>query len=199
MAILISKATLAARFNSIVLGQLKTPAAGGATWFQGNVLGINTIPPVPLAVAQAGIGSHPQLGLRAEPPKTAADITVSELTVSNIYNFLHGLAMELTRVRKAQYVFYYSNPATATLKSAVMGTETTALKPSLALYFKIPGGQPPSSASPMSLADLDIFLDDLYEAVQDIRTNEIYLHTFTATAACHGSCHSACHGSRGRR
>lgn len=188
----VTKATIAAQFNSIVRNALNTPAPGAAPWFAGNVPGVPDVAGSIPGDGQAQIQSHGHLGARAEPGKSAADIPGAAAMSSSVFNVLHGFAMELTRVRRAQYVVYLGN-------SAVYATNTAALHPRFALYFPIPGGQV-EPGTVVTLADLNTFLGNLRSAVQNIRTNPAYLHTLTATAAaCHSNCHGSCHGSRGRR
>ncbi len=201
----ITKADIAARFNTLIINALNTPTAGTAPWYSGNVPFSGTIAPIPAGVPRANMEASDQLGPQAEPLKTAADIPGTNLVCVTLFNALHGLAMELTRVRKSQFIFYYGSPFVPvghvdynSNPTTIMGRSTAALHPRFALYFPIPGGQrDPGTA--ITATALDEFLDDLYEQIQHIRSDDIYMHTITATASCHSSCHSSCHGSRGRR
>jgi len=188
----LTKSVIVAKFNSIVRDSLNSPSPSQAPWFQGHVPGVGDVFGTPSGHAQAEIQSHFQLGNRNEPGKSVSDVPGAAAMASTVFNVLHGFAMELTRVRRARYVYYYNS-------QAVYSTNTAALIPAMSLYFPIPGGQREPGVV-ITEADIDNFLVSLRNAVQDIRTNDYYIHTLTAT--CHTNAPPPpppCHGSRGRR
>jgi hypothetical protein len=180
----VTKQQIVDKFNSLVRDQLNPPA-GNAPWYAGNVTG----------TYGAQMSNHQDLGQRSEDPKSAGDIPGTGLMASTIFNVLHGFAMELTRVRKARFIYIISSTPPVVYTSPV--TVVTALKPRFALYFPIPGNQR-EPGTPVNSGELDSFLVALRNEINLRRTDDNYAHTFS-TGVCHTSCHSSCHGSRGRR
>lgn len=173
----VTKTDIINRFNAIVRNQLYY--IGSAQAYYGYVPGIG----------DGNIINHHTLGPQAEPGKSAGDIPGVGAMASAVFNVLHGLAMEYTRVRQMRYML-------ATDAAPLQGGPYyTALKSYHALYFPIPGNQR-EPGTYVDSSDLDAFLYALRDAVNDRRQNSAYEHNI---AACHASCHSSCHGSRGRR
>ena len=92
----ITKAEIAEQFNTLVRDNLLTPVPGTAPWYKGNVPGVQNITGVGSGVPSAAIQNHIQLGPRAEPQKTAADIPGT------------------------QYVFFFNNLAVYATSSAAL-------------------------------------------------------------------------------
>ena len=201
----ITRQTIIDEFNRIVVDQLKN--RGAATWYKGTVPG--PYPTLPAAwkgpLQASNIINHADLGPRAEPNKTLAELqaqfsppssgTDNSAIVTNVFDALYRLARQLTRVRKARYRYRYG--ASNYLESST--TELTALVPGKALGAgAFPNTNPPAKGEVATLSSLTEYLRLLRDQVNTVRENNSLAHTFTA---CHSNTKSPppCHGSRGRR
>ncbi len=178
-----TKAYIISRFNSVVAS---LPSRNNATYHAGNF---------PNIAQRTRLGAFP-LGSRTEPNKTVADIGVTGMMATNIFEILHNLAMELTRVRKARNVHLVDNRSDNGAVHAVVGSPTlTALHPRHAQYFDFPGSHK-NVGDQINLSEIESFLSSLRTRVQYIRSSDDHLFEIVS---CHSSCHSSCHGSRARR
>lgn len=121
------------------------------------------------------------------------------VAASVLFNVLHGLAMQMTRVRRVRFIFGVSwiqwLGGTA---HPVMYTTSAALVPQQALYFPIPTGNLPTVGDTVNLVRLENFLRQLRDQVNNIRRGASNTH-ISDIYMCHSSCHTNCHGSRSRR
>ncbi len=178
----VTKTSIVNEFNSRVVQYLRDNASlGTAVWHSGNQ---------PFTPSQP---SH--FGSQTEPgDRTETDITVNGLTPTNIFNIIHGWAMEMTRMRTVRAYTYMTNMSGRQIGTPSTSSQSraTAMSDHYMKYFQLPISQP-DGGTMMNWEDLQDFMDLLKLEVKAIRDSSVDLY------GCHSSCHSSCHGSRGRR
>lgn len=123
------------------------------------------------------------------------NISDANVTASTIVNQFKGYASALSRIRKARLIKYYSTtfPADARAESRIDydQTEVASLAEKYATSMNDIGVSSVSSGESISASNLDQFVTNLSNAINEARNNTLTFKEYY----CHSSCHSSCHGS----